>query len=43
MNDLEFMPISIATLLPTETVGLNLYQLETESERPVLYRARSFR
>lgn len=38
----DFIPISVATLLPTETVGLDLFQQEYESERLVLYRGAQY-
>ncbi len=42
MQGVDFIPISVATLLPTETVGLDLYQQEIDSERLVLYRGAEF-
>ena len=42
MHGADFIPISVATLLPTETVGLDLYQQEIDSERLVLYRGAEF-
>lgn len=42
MNHIDYIPISVATLLPTATVGLNLYQREYDSERLVLYRDAEF-
>lgn len=42
MSGVDFIPISVATLLPTEAVGLNLYQQEPDSERLVLYRGEEF-
>lgn len=42
MSDTDFIPISVSTLLPTEVVGLNLYQQEVDSERLVLYRGEEF-
>ncbi len=42
MFDTTFIPISVATLLPTEAVGLNLYQQEVDSDRLVLYRSEEF-
>ncbi len=38
MPGVDFMPISVATLLPSEAVGLDLYQQELDSDRVVLYR-----
>ena len=38
MQVADYVPISVATLLPSEVVGLNLYQQEQDSERVVLYR-----
>ncbi|MFK8111966.1 MAG: HD-GYP domain-containing protein [Rubripirellula sp.] len=42
MTALDFIPISVATLLPTETVGLDLFQQEMQSERLVLYRGAEY-
>ena len=42
MSGVDFIPISVATLLPTEAVGLDLYQQEVDSERLVLYRGAEF-
>ncbi len=42
MSGVDFIPISVATLLPTEAVGLNLYQQEADSERLVLYRGEEY-
>ncbi|MEM7315404.1 MAG: HD domain-containing protein, partial [Planctomycetota bacterium] len=42
MSGVDYIPISVATLLPTEAVGLNLYQQEVDSERLVLYRGEEF-
>jgi putative nucleotidyltransferase with HDIG domain len=42
MQGADFIPISVATLLPTEMVGLDLYQQEVDSERLVLYRGAEF-
>jgi len=42
MQGVDYIPISVATLLPTETVGLDLYQQELDSERLVLYRGAEF-
>ncbi len=38
----DYIPISVATLLPTEAVGLDLYQQERETNRLVLYRAANY-
>lgn len=38
MHCLEFIPISIATLMPSSNLGLDLYQVEIETENYVLYR-----
>lgn len=38
MSDGDFIAISVATLLPTEVVGLDLFQQEADSDRLVLYR-----
>jgi HD-GYP domain-containing protein (c-di-GMP phosphodiesterase class II) len=38
----EYVPISIATLLPAEVVGIDLYQQDRNSGRVVLYRAANF-
>ena len=42
MSGTDFIPISVATLLPTEAVGLDLYQKEDASDRLVLYRGAKF-
>lgn len=42
MSAPDFIPVSVATLLPTEAVGLNLYQEEVDSDRLVLYRGEEF-
>jgi HD-GYP domain-containing protein (c-di-GMP phosphodiesterase class II) len=42
MPDIDFIPISVATLLPSEVVGLDLYQQEIDSERLVLYRGAEY-
>lgn len=42
MSETTFLPISVATLLPTEAVGLNLYQQEVDSDRLVLYRGEEY-
>ncbi len=38
MFDPGFLPISISTLVPTTSVGMDLYQLSEETQRPVLFR-----
>ncbi len=38
----DYVPISVATLLPTETVGLDLFQQEQDSDRVVLYRGAEY-
>lgn len=38
MHCFDFIPISIATLMPSSHLGLDLYQAEVESEDYVLYR-----
>jgi HD-GYP domain-containing protein (c-di-GMP phosphodiesterase class II) len=38
----DFVPISVATLLPTDTVGLDLFQREPDSERVILYRSANY-
>lgn len=38
----DYVPISVATLLPTETVGLDLFQQEQDSDRFVLYRGSEY-
>ena len=42
MLGVDYIPISVATLLPTEAVGLDLYQEEQETRRLVLYRAADY-
>lgn len=42
MLDRDYIPISVATLLPSEAVGLDLYRQESDSDRVVLYRAADF-
>ncbi|MEM1070994.1 MAG: HD domain-containing phosphohydrolase [Planctomycetota bacterium] len=42
MSDVDFIAISVATLLPTEVVGLDLFQEEQDSERLVLYRGAEY-
>ena len=42
MPDVDFIAISVATLLPTEVVGLDLYQQEVETEKLVLYRGAEY-
>ncbi len=34
----EYLPISVSTLVPATTVGMNLYQLGSGSDVPILYR-----
>ncbi len=38
----DFIPISVATLLPTEVVGLNLFQQDVAGEKYKLYRAAEY-
>jgi len=38
----DYVPISVATLLPTAAVGLDLFQQEQDSERVVLYRGAEY-
>lgn len=38
----DYIPISVATLLPSEAVGLDLYQQEQQSNRLVLYRSADY-
>lgn len=42
MLGVDYFPISVATLLPTEVVGLDLFQQETDCESYKLYRAADF-
>ena len=42
MLGVDYIPISVATLVPTEAVGLDLYQEEQETKRLVLYRAADY-
>ena len=41
-EDLDYIPISVATLMPTAAIGLDLFQREQSSERLVLYRGADF-
>jgi HD-GYP domain-containing protein (c-di-GMP phosphodiesterase class II) len=38
----DYVPISVATLMPTESVGLDLFQQEQDSDRVVLYRGAEY-
>ncbi len=38
----DFLPISVATLLPAKSVGLDLFQREQDSDRLVLYRGAQY-
>ena len=38
MHCFDFIPISIATLTPSSHLGLDLYQVEVETENYILYR-----
>ncbi len=38
----DFIPISVATLMPSAAVGLDLFQTEADSDRLVLYRGADF-
>lgn len=40
--DSDFIPISVATLLPSSTVGLDLFQIDADSGKFVLYRGADF-
>ncbi|QDT02293.1 Cyclic di-GMP phosphodiesterase response regulator RpfG [Rubripirellula lacrimiformis] len=42
MSGVDFIPISVSTLLPREVVGLDLYQREASSESFKLYRAADY-
>ena len=42
MSTSDFLPISVATLMPTEAVGLNLYQETGESSHLKLYRGADY-
>lgn len=42
MQVVDFIPISVATLLPTEVVGLDLYQQDPDGDRFKLYRGSEF-
>ena len=42
MFDNDYLPISVATLMPTEAVGLNLYQQDTDSSKLRLYRGAEY-
>ena len=38
MHAIDYIPISVATLMPSCTIGLDLYQVESETENLILYR-----
>ncbi|WP_146397889.1 HD domain-containing phosphohydrolase [Planctomycetes bacterium CA13] len=38
----DYLPISVATLLPAKAVGLNLFQKEQETDRLMLYRGADY-
>ena len=38
----DYLPISVATLMPAKAVGLNLFQSEQDSDRLVLYRGADY-
>ncbi|MGV3486931.1 MAG: HD-GYP domain-containing protein, partial [Planctomycetaceae bacterium] len=42
MSDLDFIPISVATLLPSSTAGLDLYQTEPSTGQFFLYRGAEY-
>jgi HD-GYP domain-containing protein (c-di-GMP phosphodiesterase class II) len=42
MQRADYIPIRVATLLPTEVVGLNLYQQELNTERLLLFRGAEY-
>ena len=42
MNASEYIPISVATLLPTSVVGLDLFQEESKQHRFALYRGAEY-
>jgi putative nucleotidyltransferase with HDIG domain len=42
MSDLDFIPISVATLLPSSAVGLDLFQTEQDTGRLVLFRGADY-
>ncbi|TWU20583.1 Cyclic di-GMP phosphodiesterase response regulator RpfG [Novipirellula galeiformis] len=42
MLAVDYLPISVATLLPAKTVGLDLFQREQDSGRYVLYRGATY-
>ncbi|TWU37400.1 HD-GYP domain-containing protein [Novipirellula artificiosorum] len=42
MSSGDYLPISVATLLPAKAVGLNLFQKEEESDRLMLYRGSDY-
>lgn len=42
MSDPDFIPISVATLLPSSAVGLDLFQIEEGSGRLVLFRGADY-
>lgn len=42
MTGTDFIPISVATLMPSSAVGLDLFQTEQDSGRVVLYRGANY-
>ncbi|MEM9585898.1 MAG: HD-GYP domain-containing protein [Planctomycetota bacterium] len=42
MSTLDFIPISVSTLVPTDSIGLDLYQVDEESSRKVLFRGSDY-
>ncbi|MDG2223774.1 MAG: HD domain-containing protein [Rubripirellula sp.] len=42
MSDVDFLSISVATLLPVRFAGIDLYQKQTGSERLILYRSAEY-
>ena len=42
MQSVDFIPISVSTLLPAEAIGLDLFQTQRESTNLVLYRGADY-
>lgn len=38
MSEFGFLPINVSTLVPTTALGMDLYQISDETQRPVLFR-----
>ncbi|MGI9472505.1 MAG: HD-GYP domain-containing protein [Rubripirellula sp.] len=42
MQGVDFIPISVSTLLPAEAIGLDLFQKQAETPRMILYRGADY-